>query len=102
MAILTHSPIAEMERARRDWPDSDDDGALAEFARRCAVSCYHPSSTCAIGTVVDPSLRVHGCEALRIADASVMPTIVRGNPNAPVVMIGERAAALIGGSSAIP
>jgi choline dehydrogenase-like flavoprotein len=100
MAILAHSPIAEMERARRNWPDAHDDGALAEFARRCTVSCYHPSSTCAIGKVVDPSLRVHGCEALRVADASVMPTIVRGNPNAAVVMIGERAAALIGGSSA--
>ena len=64
---------------------------------------YHPTSTCPIGSVVDSELRVLGCESLRVVDASVMPTITRGNTNAPTIMIAERAADLIkaaGGSRA--
>ena len=65
------------------------------FVRRAGQSVYHPTSTCAMGAVVDPQLRVYGFDGLRVVDASVMPTITRGNTNAPVIMIAERAADLI-------
>ena len=68
-----------------------------EFVRRASQSVYHPTSTCAIGSVVDPELRVYGIDGLRVADASVMPTIVRGNTNAATIMIAEKAADLIRG-----
>ncbi len=68
--------------------------------RRHAETLYHPVGTCAMGTgadaVVDPELRVHGIEGLRVADASVMPTLNRGHTNAPAIMIGERAADFVG------
>ena len=65
------------------------------FVRRAGQTVYHPTSTCAIGPVVDSELRVHGVEGLRVVDASVMPTITRGNTNAPTIMIAEKAADLI-------
>ena len=58
-------------------------------------SVYHPTSTCAIGSVVDPELRVYGFEGLRVVDASVLPRITRGNTNAPTIMVAERAADLV-------
>jgi choline dehydrogenase-like flavoprotein len=78
-------------------PDGDSDEALLAFARRAGQTVYHPTSTCAIGSVVDPELRVHGVEGLRVADASVMPAIPRGNTNAATIMIAEKAADLIRG-----
>ena len=76
---------------------SDDD--LAAFVRQSGVSNQHPTSSCAMGhgpnTVVDPRLRVHGIDGLRVADASIMPVAVGGNTNAPTIMIGEKAAAMI-------
>jgi choline dehydrogenase len=77
------------------------DGAeIDRFIANSLVSGAHPVGTCAMGndpasSVVDSALRVHGVEGLRIADASVMPTIVRGNTSAPAMMIGEKAADLI-------
>lgn len=56
---------------------------------------YHPTSTCAIGAVVDPELRVFGVAGLRVVDASVFPTVPRGNTNAPTVMAAEKAADLV-------
>jgi choline dehydrogenase-like flavoprotein len=58
-------------------------------------SNYHPPGTCAIGGVVDSDLRVFGIEGLRVADASVMPSIVRGNTNAAVIAIAEKAADIL-------
>ncbi len=77
----------------------DDEEATLEWARRTAVTIYHPTGTCKMGTdpmaVVDPRLRVHGIDGLRVADASIMPRIVSGNTNAPAIMIGEKASDLV-------
>ena len=81
---------------------------MRDFIRGSVVSGYHPAGTCAMGgdvaksasgydSVVDPQLRVRGVAGLRIVDASVMPTLPRGNTNAPVIAIAERAADLIAG-----
>ena len=78
-----------------DVPASDSDADLLAHARRTAQTQYHPTSTCAIGSVVDSELKVLGLEGLRVVDASVMPTVIRGNTNAPTIMIAERAADLI-------
>ena len=73
--------------------------ALAAHARRTTFPIYHPVGTCAIGTVVDEELAVMGLDGLRVVDASVMPTVPRGNTNAPVIALAERAADLIAGRS---
>jgi len=75
------------------------DAQIAEFIRNRADTIYHPVGSCRMGPgpddVVDAQLRVHGVQGLRVVDASVMPRIVSGNTNAPVVMIAEKAAAMI-------
>ncbi|MFC0115445.1 GMC family oxidoreductase [Kibdelosporangium aridum] len=78
-------------------PESLDitDAELADHIREITQTLYHPVGTCSIGTVVDPSLKVNGVEGLRVADASVMPMVPRGNTNAPTIMVGEKAADLI-------
>lgn len=76
-------------------PEDNTDKALLEFIAQAAMTLYHPTSTCAIGSVVDSRLRVLGLEGLRVADASVMPSVVRGNTNAATVMIAEKAADLV-------
>lgn len=83
-------------------PEATSDADIDAFVRANANSAYHPCGTCRMGTdelaVVDPSLRVRGIDALRVADASIMPAITNGNINAPCMMIGEKAASLILGS----
>jgi choline dehydrogenase len=71
------------------------DALLEDFARHYALTVYHLTSTCRIGSVVDPQLRVLGVERLRVADASVMPNVTSGNTNAPTIMIGEKAAEML-------
>jgi choline dehydrogenase len=88
--------------------DISADVELREFIRQNLATLYHPVGSCAMGgdsrlgasrltSVVDPELRVRGVEGLRVVDASVMPTVPRGNTNAPVIAIAERAADLIAG-----
>jgi choline dehydrogenase len=81
-------------------PASDDDATLRAHLARRSQTLYHPVGTCAMGDVVDSELRVNGVEGLRVVDASVMPTVPRGNTNAPTIAIAERAADLIRGRTA--
>ncbi|MBL8341518.1 MAG: choline dehydrogenase [Rubrivivax sp.] len=78
------------------------DAAIEQFIRNYADTIYHPVGSCRMGpggpgslNVVDHELRVHGIERLRVVDASIMPSIVSGNTNAPAIMIGEKAAAMV-------
>ncbi len=81
--------------------DVDSDEALEAYVRETVATVYHPVGTCKMGpatdplAVVDDRLRLRGIEGLRVADASIMPSIVAGNTSAPAMMIGERAAAFI-------
>ncbi len=80
-------------------PDGEDEQALREHVARTTFAIYHPVGTCRMGTdagaVVDAELRVNGVEGLRVVDASVMPTVPRGNTNAPTIALAERAADVI-------
>jgi choline dehydrogenase-like flavoprotein len=78
-------------------PERQDDASLIAHIERNSSTIYHPVGTCPMGSVVDSELRVLGMEGLRVVDASVMPTLLRGNTNAPTIMIAERAADLIRG-----
>ena len=100
--ISTYDPlkahITEEYAPGREIAMDDEVGTL-EWARNTAVTIYHPTGTCKIGSdkmsVVDERLRVHGVKGLRVADASIMPTITSGNTNAPSIMIGEKASDMI-------
>lgn len=83
-------------------PTANSDADLRAYVRRHSQTLFHPAGSCAMGEVVDADLRVIGIDGLRVVDASVMPTIVRGNPNAPVIAIAERAADLIRGKAHTP
>lgn len=100
LEIMDQKPLRALTKGGVTPPTKgDSDEAIAEHIRRRVETVYHPVGTCKMGSdemaVVDEQLRVHGIEGLRVVDASVMPTIVSGNTNAPVIMIAEKAADLI-------
>ena len=104
MATAAMQPHFEFETT--PGPEAQSDEALLDYARQYGRSCLHPASTCKMGVddkaVVDPTLRVHGIDGLRVADASIMPNVVCGNTNAATIMIGEKAADLILSEQKIP
>jgi choline dehydrogenase len=79
--------------------DLQSDAELLDWVRNNAETTYHPVGTCKMGSdplaVVDRELKVHGIENLRVADASIMPTLTSGNTNAPSIMIGEKCAEMV-------
>jgi choline dehydrogenase len=95
LEIAAQPALKAVERAPFSVPASDSEEDIMAWAIRASQTVYHPTSTCAMGSVVDPELRVYGTEGLRVVDASVMPTITRSNTHAPTVMIAEKAADMI-------
>lgn len=101
MRQLLHTSFFDEFRSAEIAPGADvqSDEALEAYIRNNCGTEWHPVGTCKMGSdpmaVVDPELRVHGVEGLRVVDASIMPTITTGNTNAPTIMIGEKAADLV-------
>lgn len=95
------APAFDRYRGEEIFPGSaaQSDAQIVQFIRRKAETIYHPVGTCKMGrdamAVVDDTLKVHGIDGLRVADASIMPTLIGGNTNAPALMIAEKAAELI-------
>ena len=102
LEIREQSPLKGYEREPYEVPDGDDEEAIRAHVRAKGHHLYHPVGTCAMGSVVDADLRVQGVDGLRVVDASVMPTLVRGNTNAPTIMIAEKAADLVRETAAAP
>ncbi|RYF15872.1 MAG: choline dehydrogenase [Comamonadaceae bacterium] len=99
-AILSQPALAAHRGRELDASgQARTDAEIEAFVRDHADTIYHPVGTCGMGSgalaVVDAQLRVHGLDGLRVVDASIMPSIVGGNTNAPVIMIGEKAADLL-------
>jgi choline dehydrogenase-like flavoprotein len=101
MQITQAAPLKRYAQQPVFVPASDSDADIEAHIRATGQTIYHPVGTCRMGSddgaVVDTDLRVRGVEALRVVDASVMPSVTRGNTNAPTIAIAERAADLIRG-----
>jgi choline dehydrogenase len=95
MDIAGQPALAPYTETHYQAPASDSDADLRTFVSRRAHSMFHATGTCEMGQVVDADLRVRGIDGLRVADASVMPTVGRGGTNASAIVIGERAADLV-------
>jgi choline dehydrogenase len=87
MDIFSQPVLSKLRRAPFSVPASDSEANIVAFIEQQMGTNYHPTCSCAIGRVVDPDLRVFGIEGLRVVDASVMPSVVRGNTNAAVIAI---------------
>jgi choline dehydrogenase-like flavoprotein len=99
LEIAAQAPLTAIAREPLSVPASDSEKDIFDWVERASQTVYHPTSTCAMGAVVDPELRVYGVEGLRVVDASVMPTITRANTNAATIMIAEKAADMILGKA---
>lgn len=102
--IIAQKPFQELaDKELSPGPMMTDDASLDAWAREVTETGYHAAGTCKMGpesdpeAVVGPDLRVHGLDALRVIDASIMPAIVSGNTNAPTIMIGEKGSDLVMG-----
>lgn len=100
--IAAQSPLSNfIAQEHEPGQAAQSDAEILDWVRRRAGSIFHPIGTCAMGlstdpmSVVDNRLRVHGVESLRVVDGSVMPRIVSGNTNAPIIMLAEKAADMI-------
>jgi choline dehydrogenase len=98
--LVGAAPLAWLEAQEfAPGPQVESDERLVDFVTRNAETTYHPVGTCRMGSdaaaVVDDNLRVRGISGLRVADASIMPTLTSGNTNAPSIMIGEKAARMV-------
>ena len=99
-SIMSQSAFSEHLGAEiTPGKEVQSDNEIDAFIRETAMTVFHPIGTCRMGTdeasVVDPKLKVRGCENLRVVDASVMPDLVGGNINAPVIMIAEKGADMV-------
>jgi len=99
-AVMTAPAMAALRVSElAPGPERTTDEEILDWVKGAAETTYHPVGTCKMGTdasaVVDPRLRVHGIAGLRVADASIMPTLTSGNTNAPAIMIGEKAADMV-------
>ena len=107
MRGVLHQPALAALSGGEIWPGPkvESDAAIDAFIRSAASTVYHPVGTCRMGAddeaVVDETLKVRGIDGLRVVDASVMPTIVGGNTNAPTIMIAEKASDMILGKPAL-
>ena len=105
--VVSRSAFDAFRReAEEPWASATDNDAIDALIRESAESAYHPCGTCKMGTdpqaVVDSQCRVRGIENLRVADSSIIPSIVSGNLNAPTMMIGEKASDMILGREPLP
>ena len=99
-SIMTAPALADLQiKELAPGATQTKDDEILDWVKEAAETTYHPVGTCKMGSdpmaVVDERLKVHGIEGLRVADASIMPTLTSGNTNAPSIMIGEKAAAMV-------
>ena len=99
LAIAQQPSLKAIQRQTLKAPRTQGDADIWSYIQQHVQTFYHPTSTCSIGKVVDSRLIVQGIEGLRVVDASVMPTVIRGNTNAATIAIAERASDLIAGRS---
>ena len=96
---VSKAPAFDSFRKAITIPQKESDMAIIEHIKKGLETVYHPVGTCKMGnddmSVVSDTLKVHGIDGLRVVDASIMPTIISGNTNAAVIMIGEKAADMI-------